>query len=162
MLILDVCVEPGGSTGLIVRPHPSLGGKAYIGYLSAYGDDRVVVSDAGSIIDAITAADVVITDYSTSGAHAILMDRPVMVINTSGAPFPANDYAALGVAAVATSVADVGSTLARLLAEGWYWPNARSARAAFKDAYNWGGDGQAGDRFLAAVAALPARRPSQG
>ena len=159
--ILVACADPDHAASLVVRPHPSLGANAYAASITARLAERAAIVTDGSVIDAIAAADVVITDYSTVGAEAVLMGRPLLVVNMTAAPFPANDYAALGVAAAATSLRDIGPQLARLLGEGCYWPGAQAARAAFQDAYNWGGDGQACARFLDAAAGLAtARKPT--
>jgi UDP-N-acetylglucosamine 2-epimerase len=108
----------------------------------------------GTAHDNIAAADVVITDFSTIGAEAVLIGRPLLVVNTTGKPFPANNYAHLGVAAQANSLDEIGPTLQRLVDEGAFWPNAQGSLEAFTNAYNWGGGGQAGARLLAILEEL--------
>ena len=102
----------------------------------------------GSIHDALVAAEFVVTDFSTAGAEAVLLGRPLLTVNTTGTPFAANDYAAFGVAVQACTLDEAGPLLRRLLDEGCFWPQAEAARARFIEAYNWQGDGRACRRFL--------------
>jgi len=149
-----VCADQATNAHLVLRPHPSIGRRGYLAMTRELPEHTTTIITDGSVHDAIIAADVVITDFSTVGAEAVLLDRPLLVVNLTGAPFPANNYAELGVAVQASSVEDVGTDLRRLLSEGTYWPDADASRIRFIEAYNWGGDGQASRRFADAVARL--------
>jgi CDP-Glycerol:Poly(glycerophosphate) glycerophosphotransferase len=150
--IMAMCNDPAANATLIVRPHPTIGRQSYADVLARSSAGTASIVSEGTVQQAISAADVVITDFSTVGAEAVLLTRPLLVINCTGAPFPANNYAALGVAAEANAVDQVVPQLRRLLAEGNYWPDAASHLRQFIDAYNWGNDGKASSRFLARLA----------
>ncbi len=160
--IVQFCRDPAANAALVVRPHPSIGRAFYEEAVrAALGHAEVDVATVifeGTAHDNIAAADVVITDFSTIGAEAVLIGRPLLIVNTTGKPFPANNYADLGVAAQANTVDEISPMLRRLADEGAFWPNARERLQAFTQAYNWGGDGQAGVRLLAG---LRATRPSR-
>jgi hypothetical protein len=156
--IVELCRDPVSKVVLVVRPHPSIGRAYYEEAVStALGSGQrgvAAVISEGTAHDNIAAADVVITDFSTVGAEAVLIGRPLLVVNTTGKPFPANNYADLGVAAQANSIDEIRPTLQRLLKEGAFWADARASLEAFTKAYNWGGDGQAGARLLAGLEEL--------
>jgi dTDP-glucose pyrophosphorylase/CBS domain-containing protein len=159
--IVEFCSASNGRVVLIIRPHHSIGRNKYDMALSAIPealkDGIVTISSEGSAQVSIAASDVVITDFSTIGAEAVLIGRPLLAVNTSGAPFAANNYADLGVAVQASSLDEIGPLLQRLLAEGAFWPNAGESLKKFTDAYNWGSDGQAGRRLLTALDELADR-----
>ena len=146
--IVTLCNASDANIALAVRPHPTIGRQLYADVLETAPKDRVAIVTKGTVHEAIAAADVVITDYSTVGAEAVLLKRPLLVVNMTGAPFPANNYADLGVAVEARRPGEVPALLRRLLDEGCYWPDAEEKLARFTEAYNWGGDGHASRRFL--------------
>jgi hypothetical protein len=146
--IVELCGQDIANVALAVRPHPTIGQKFYSDVLASAPRDRVAVVTKGTVHEAIAAADVVITDFSTVGAEAVLLKRPLLVVNMTGAPFPANNYADLGVAVEARRCDEVPALVRRLLEEGFYWPDAEAKLARFTEAYNWGGDGRASRRFL--------------
>jgi hypothetical protein len=160
--IVEFCRDPLAGACLVVRPHHSIGASFYEDAIAAVGgteqEGLAAVVSEGNAQENIAAADVVITDFSTVGADAVLIERPLLAINTTGKPFPANDYADLGVAASATTLGEIGPALRRLINEGTFWPNARESLEAFTKAYNWGGDGKAGERFLAGLEQLAQRK----
>jgi hypothetical protein len=146
-----VCAEPDIGALLVVRPHPAVGERPYRGVVRKLPDQVALIMQGSDVHEAIVAADVVVTDFSTVGAEAALLGRPVLVVNMTGAPFPANNYADLGVAVQASSLAEIAPRLRRLLLEGRYWANADAAATRFVAGYDWQGDGQAARRFLRAV-----------
>lgn len=157
--IVTLCGEPRNRARLVIRPHPSIGRNHYRDLLGRVHSTVALVATANSVHEAIAAADVVITDFSTVGAEAVLLGRPLLVVNTTGAPFPANNYAALGVAMQADRTEDVAQMLKLLLDKGWYWPGAAAARERFTQAYNWKGDGKASQRLLSEVVGAGDRVP---
>jgi dTDP-glucose pyrophosphorylase/CBS domain-containing protein len=155
--VIEFCRNPDAEAALVIRPHHSIGRSLYeetvTAVLGSSARRRAVVTAEGTAHDNIIAADIVITDFSTIGAEAVLLGRPLLVINTTGQPFPANNYADLGVAVQASSLDEINPLLFRLRDEGAFWPNARESVEAFTEAYNWGG-GQAGKRLLGALGKL--------
>jgi UDP-N-acetylglucosamine 2-epimerase len=159
--IVEFCGEPSSEASLVVRPHQAIGSAFYEEAVAAAVGQRrqefATVISEGTAHENILAADIVITDFSTVGAEAVLIGRPLLTINTTGTPFPANNYADLGVAAGAHTLDEIGPALRRLAEEGAFWRNARESLEAFIKAYNWGGDGQASTRFLAELERLAQR-----
>jgi hypothetical protein len=156
--IVEFCRDPLAGACLIVRPHHSIGASFYEDAIAAVeGSEQkglAAVISEGTAQESIVAADVVVTDFSTVGAEAVLIERPLLAINMTGKPFSANNYADLGVAAPASTLGEIGPALRRLINEGTFWPNAKESLEAFTKAYNWGGDGKAGERFLAGLEQL--------
>ncbi|MBF0563286.1 MAG: CDP-glycerol glycerophosphotransferase family protein [Alphaproteobacteria bacterium] len=102
--IVDLARRCGerGDCVVLCKPHPT--------YASSYPlptGGALFVLRSGPVEEAIMLADLVITDFSTVGAQAVFLKRRLMVVNTSGRPFPANDYASLGVASLAERAEDV-------------------------------------------------------
>jgi hypothetical protein len=163
--VVEFCRDPLANACLVVRPHHSIGASFYDDAIAAVAggerDGLVAVITEGRAHENIVAADVVVTDFSTIGAEAVLLARPLLAINTTGKPFPANNYADLGVAAPANTLEEIGPALRRLTNEGTFWPNAEESLEAFTKAYNWGGDGKAGPRFLAGLEQLAQRASAQ-
>ena len=162
--LVDLCRDPAANVALVVRPHPSIGHLYYeeaLGAALGSGQRVAAVISEGTAHDNIAAADVIITDFSTIGAEAVLIGRPLLVVNTTGRPFPANNYADLGVAVQANSVDEIRPMLQRLVDEGAFWSNAQASREAFTNAYNWGGDGKAGVRLLDGLEELACRAQAQ-
>lgn len=151
--LLDALGERGPGIRLVIRPHPSVGAEAYLAMLRRSDRRRCIVTARGHVHAVISAADVVITDYSTVGAEAIFLGKPLVTINSTGRPFPANDYASIGVAAPVCSAAEIGEVTLRLLDEGPFWPDFERRKAAFIAAYNAGNDGRASERLLDALLA---------
>ena len=146
--IVTMCARPNSKTALVIRPHPSLGRQFYEEQLTGVATEVASVVTDTTVHEALIAADVVITDFSTVGADAVLVKRPLLVINTTGGPFPSNNYADLGVAVEARKLEDVVPHLQRLLDAGNDWPGAAAKIKAFTHAYNWGGDGLASLRLI--------------
>lgn len=104
----------------------------------------------GAVEDAIAVADVVITDCSTSGVQAILMGKPLLVVNLTGQPFYTNDYAAMGVARAVYNIEDLGPVVSEAL-EGRSRCEA-GALEAFTRRYNHPNDGRAASRLCEILA----------
>lgn len=76
----------------IIRPHPR---EYVLPYHEAYNEllekSNVVINNDGSVEDAIRDCDLVVTIFSTAGLEAMLLRRPVIVIDLSG-DFPLAPY----------------------------------------------------------------------
>lgn len=145
--LVDLCNSEYSNISLIVRPHPSLGVAAYSYVRELNRGGSVFVNSFGSSDDAICAADLVITDYSTIGANAISLGKPIIVINSTGKKFPANDYHQYGVAELVTEPHQIASKVTELLDDKRYF-NISERRHEFLNAYNWQCDFQASLRLI--------------
>ncbi len=145
--IVGLCNSPNSEATLIVRPHPSLGVGAYSYIKGTEIGGDVFVSEYGSSEDAICAADIVITDYSTVGANAISLDKAIVVINTTGRKFPANDYHEYGVADLVTESEQIVGKLKNILNMNQDI-NLKERKREFINAYNWQGDFRASSRLV--------------
>lgn len=76
----------------IIRPHPR---ESMLPYQEAYNEllekSNAVINNDGSVEDAIRDCDLVVTIFSTAGLEAMLLRRPVIVIDLSG-DFPLAPY----------------------------------------------------------------------
>ncbi len=144
--LIDFC-NSDSNISLIVRPHPSLGVAAYSYVCELNRGGSVFVNNYGSSDDAICAADIVITDYSTIGADAISLGKSIIVINSTGKNFPANDYHQYGVAALVTEPNQIARKVTELL-DIKQCNDTIQRRREFLNAYNWKCDFQASLRLI--------------
>lgn len=129
-----------GDVVVIYKPHPALAKG-----IPDLEEDEIFLLRSGSVVDAIRISNLVITDYSTVGAQAILMDKPLMVVNTTGKAFPANDYVAMGVAPLAKTADEVPEVATRILNSMEIVD--QKALELFIRAYNGPNDGKACQRL---------------
>jgi hypothetical protein len=136
---------------VVIRPHPTLGVSSYRKLMDNSPPGAAVFNLKGGILAPLLQADVVITDASTSGAQAVMLRRPLLVIKETGLSFPANDYGAMGVAHCAATPDEMGPAVEKMLQEGSFWPGFSDGFARFIEAYNIHNDGKAADRMIAAI-----------
>ena len=87
-------------TQLVVKIHPSEEIGAYLALAEEYRDPRIRVVKDIDLYALISNCQLLITKYSTTALEAMIVDKPVVVINLSGQPTPvpyAEEGAALGV-----------------------------------------------------------------
>src|SRR5690606_19541022 len=92
--------------------------------------DRVRVLQDANVYELIVASDVVLTQFSTVGLEAAVLDRSTLVVNFSGATYPV-DLHAMGVAEVATTEDELKQKLIDLLFD----ESTRSTARRRRDAY---------------------------
>jgi hypothetical protein len=137
---------------ILLRPHPSFGAQAYREFVpTGGGPERCAVFDKAPIHDLIRLSDLVITDYSTVGAEAVLMGKRLLVVNCTGKRFPLNNYDEHGVALLATSPDQVGERIRQLLFDRDVQRRLDEQRSAFAKRYNWMNDGHAAERYIDAL-----------
>src|SRR5262249_35731331 len=95
-------------------------------------------------------ASVVVTDLSHAGKIAVYLNKPLMVVNISGTPFPYHRYDEEGVALGAFSLAEIGQTLDRILAG----PTGANRRGEFVRREFTSDDNHASDRIAELVVSL--------
>src|SRR5262249_15481440 len=102
----DQCAQQGELV-LLHKPHPSLANA----HPASDGSSGEYTLYRGPIEDALAVADLVVTDYSTVGVQAVLAGRRLITVNLTGRAFPANDYAALGVAVPVRRLEDLPAAI---------------------------------------------------
>jgi hypothetical protein len=137
---------------ILLRPHPSFGSEAYEHFVSeAGGASRCAIFSAPRIHDLIRVADVVITDYSTAGAEAVLMGKRLLTVNCTGKRYPANNYDEHSVALMAHSPAEIESCIRALLFDDETRRRLEQQCEQFARRYNWMNDGCAAERYIDAL-----------
>jgi len=99
------------------------------------------------ILELLSISNLVITDYSNVGLLAILFDKPLMIANLMGKPFPNNRYDELKVALLATSIEDIVLKLDRILRDKQTQDELRAMRKKYEHYYNYKNDGMAASRI---------------
>jgi hypothetical protein len=144
----EICCRHGGLAAL-VKPHPGLSAVAAAGAALRNDDGILCRLSGGRIEDALAIAAVVITDFSSVGAQAVALRKPLVAVNLTGRPFPANDYAALGVARAVRHLRELEPAVLGALASPIGEQRADDpAILDFLRAYYGPGDGRAASRLL--------------
>lgn len=107
---------------VVVKAHPGDTTRIPEEALADFPEVELVRS--GAARDVIAAADIVLVASSSTGLEACLLDRPIVVVNLTGAP-EVTDLAAAGAALLVEREDDVAPALRRLLDE----PATRAALA---------------------------------
>jgi len=138
---------------IVIRPHPTLGASSYRKLMDDSPPGAAALNLKGGILPPLLRADLAITDASTSGAQAIMLGRPLVVIQEAETSFPANDYSAMGVAYRVTTPDEIGPAVEKMLEKGSFWPGFSDSYARFIEAYNIHNDGKAAERMVEAIEA---------
>jgi hypothetical protein len=131
---------------LVVKMHPAERGDIQRRVLAEEGAAASLVQDTG-LYELIAISDVVLTYHSTVGLEAMILDRPVVVINLSGLPDPA-PYVERGAAVGACSETELGEALRWVLAPSAHADRLAQARARFVADYAGEADGRAASRVV--------------
>jgi hypothetical protein len=108
------CASKRGDAHVLVKLHPSTPIEIYRAKLASDDTEVSLVADA-EIAPYMAIASAVVTDVSHAGKIAVYLNKPLMVVNISGAPFPYHRYDEDGVALAAFTLDQVGPTLDRVL-----------------------------------------------
>ena len=144
---------------LLVKLHPDCHVEACIEVLQEkYGFAHIqVVQD--SIHDLIEGADVVVTNYSTTGDEAIALGRPV-ICYTGLRPCVAT-YLDLAAAPVVHDTDEMGEAIERMLHDEEYRQSYWLRREELIEGSFYRLDGRAKDRMVEALIGNPPRTPGQ-
>ena len=97
----------------------------------------------------ISAADLVITDYSNIGAEAILLDKPLLTVNFIKEKFDfEQQYYRFGAALYFEDYGKVEDTIIELLNYGKYSEELKAGRQRMAEMYNYHNDGKAAERIV--------------
>ncbi|CUR50909.1 Putative glycosyl/glycerophosphate transferase [Nitrosotalea devaniterrae] len=100
------------------------------------------------INEVISVSKVVITDNSSTGMLAILADRPVIVVNFRGEPYPDNRYDEYGIALLAISTQELELCIDKTMNDKHIQNHLAEHRKKYQYWYNYKNDGMAAARIF--------------
>ena len=131
----------------IVKPHPAEPSEPYVEVLRATGARRVTLVDAHlDLMHLLHASDALVTVESLSAVEALVLGRPVLVLNM---PTHLADLVSAGVALGVPAGADPGPALVGALSPGPVREGLDRARAGYLSELAMGVDGAATARVVA-------------
>jgi hypothetical protein len=150
-------VEERAGTRAIVKPHPAEGSEGYAAVLHQSGARRFTLVDPReNLLRLLHAADALVTVESLSAVEALVLGRPVIVLNL---PTHLSDLVRAGVALGVPEGGDPREALAGALAPGPVREGLDRARDAYLGELAMGVDGGATARIVALVRDTANRRP---
>jgi hypothetical protein len=146
--LFKVAKSMENSVQLLIKPHPNnMDRDLYFRIKDELGVDALIESNL-NLYEAIYSSDVVVTWFSTTAVEAILLNRPVIVLNLTSEP-DYTGYVSEEVAFGAHSEETFATNLNRIF-DGVRCPEDK--RAAFIDKYVYRIDGKASARVIDLVA----------
>lgn len=146
----------------VVKPHPAESHGEYLAAIGLSDPAITVLSPSADLLDLLIAADALVTVESLSAVEALVVGRPVVILNM---PTHLGALVDAGVALGVEAGADPTDALRRALTEAETRNALQHARALYLDELALGVDGQATRRIVdllrrtAATAAAPAPAP---
>ncbi|HET7747210.1 MAG TPA: CDP-glycerol glycerophosphotransferase family protein [Vicinamibacteria bacterium] len=144
----------------VVKPHPAEPGEAYEEAARRLGSTRVrVVSPSDDLVPLLVAADLLVTVESLSAVEALVLGRPVVILN---APTNLRLLVEQGVALGVPAGHDPTETLRRALFDPGTRNDLDAARARYVTDVAMGADGGATARIAALIEETAARETGRG
>jgi CDP-glycerol glycerophosphotransferase (TagB/SpsB family) len=135
----------------VVKPHPAERPEPYEAVVREEQGRRVAVLPAGAdLVELLHAADVLVTVESLSAVEALVLGRPVLVLNM---PTHLRELVEQGVALGLAAGEDPAPTLRSILFEGEVAARLERARARYLSDFAMGVDGRATARIAALLRA---------
>jgi hypothetical protein len=152
--VIDAILSVPGA-GVIVRPHPSQDTVPLRAVMRDCPSGRVSWQAEPPIFDVLSAADMVVVQFSTVAIEAAILERPVITANFSGVPDPV-PYARYGLSAAARTPADIASHVAAVVEARRRGETAALSRVTAEGLERLVGpvDGRSTERTVAALAEL--------
>lgn len=142
-------VEGLGDVRCLVKPHPAEPAAPYEAVLRELGASRVrVLSPSADLMPLLHAADALVTVESLSAVEALVLDRPVLVLNM---PTNLREMVDAGVALGVAVGEDPAPALKDLLFDAEIRGRLEAARRLYLSDAAHGVDGRATERILALV-----------
>jgi hypothetical protein len=155
---LDAIAVTGGLRCL-VKSHPLEDPAEVQAVVDAESRVKVEVCE-GSMLEALRRADIVVSLPSTVAYEAVLLDKPLVMVNTAHNP----SFAPLvesGACVTLTETGSLGEVLGRLCGDEELKGELAEARAAFVSDCFYVRDGKAAERVVEVVEGLVGRVPGQ-
>jgi len=136
---------------LIVKPHPTEDEGFYGRILDEAGGSRIiVVSKSRDTFDLIAACDAVVTENSTVGLEAMVLNKPLITMNLTGRPDTVQ-YAERGAALGVYSDKEIVPTVKRVFEDEETRMQLNEGRSRFISDYLGGNDGKSAERIVEAI-----------
>jgi UDP-N-acetylglucosamine 2-epimerase len=130
----------------VIKPHPAEGAEDYARVLAETGVTRAqIVPPGADLLRLLHAADALVTVESLAAVEALVLERPVVVLN---APTNLRAMVEAGVALGVPVGADPTDALRRALVDESTREQLRVARARYRPQIAFGADGGATARIL--------------
>jgi hypothetical protein len=140
------------SVRVVVKPHPAEPAEPYERVVRQVGAAGVrVLAPKASLSELFVAADALVTVESLSAVEALVMDRPVLVLNM---PTNLSEVVEQGMALGVGAGCDPGEALRLILSDAETLEALRRARERYIENVAHGADGKATDRLVALVGRL--------
>jgi hypothetical protein len=152
-------VEGLAGVRCVVKPHPAEPAAAYQAVIRAAASQRVsVVPPSADLMELLQAADALVTVESLSALEALVLSRPVLVLNT---PTNLQEMVDCGVALGVGVGEDPAPALRDLLFDAEILGRLEAARGLYLSDVAHGVDGRATERILALLRDLSVRRRTE-
>lgn len=109
---------------------------------------RILEEKDCTLYPLLAVAEVVITDCSTAGAEAAMLQKPLVVVNLLGEPFPHNRYDEYGIALSITALDQLEDVMNRVLDDQETLNRFAKAREKIIWEFNYLNDGRASERVF--------------
>lgn len=88
MIVRGLCNAMKGfpEKQLIIKPHPSDNKKQFLDLLGELNSDAIVVNS--DLYELLSGCDILLTTWSTVGLEAMILDKPIIIINLMNRPDP--------------------------------------------------------------------------
>jgi len=134
---------------LVVKPHPAEAAEPYLARVRQAGSRRCrVVSPSTDLLPLLYAADALVTVESLSAVEALVLGRPILILNM---PTNQREMVERGAALGVPAGADPGPALSRLLFDAATREALAAARARYLPEVAFGLDGGATERVLSLI-----------
>ena len=132
---------------IVIKPHPLEKRRWSEGVAGGQGVQAVILPPRSNTYQALYACDIMLASFSTTITEAIILDKPVVVVNLSGKPdfIP---YAESGAALGVYRDQDIAPAIRKALYDRAVRQSLKRARAKFALEHCHKVDGKAGERVV--------------
>ena len=128
---------------LVIKPHPSDDGAMFVDLLCKFKSDAIVVHDY--LYELLSACDLLITTWSTVGLEAMILDKPIIVINLMNRP-DMTSYVERGAAIEVNMPNALSGIIGQILYDGDTIQRIKEGRNKYILDYTYRSDGKASER----------------
>lgn len=145
--------QKASSLGVVVRPHPSEDPKFYQNIITELELTNAILYKEGALHPVINACDSFLTGYSTTALEAIILGKPVLLVNPFGVE-QGLPYASEGAAVEITSLDDLDSAVTDVFLNPDTRNRLAERRGPFLEKYVGPVDGKAARRVADVILRL--------
>lgn len=144
--MVDCCMSMD-NVMVVLSPHPSYTHKNLRKLQRKFPKNKFIISLKKDASYWIPRCSVCVTDFSSVGVYAGLLQKKLIVVNLTGQDFPSNRYNDMGVAVLFNAIDDIHEKSMRAIIEKENF-SPKSVFQKFVNDYNYKNDGDAANRFL--------------